>query len=249
MLAKGVFSICEIADCGRQMKARGWCTTHYGRWHRHGDPNIVLPKPRGEANAAKRPEVRAKISAAKLGKRRIVHYCSQCAQQAIWKDMLGADAYLSYQEAKNHGLCWRYYCVDHAPPIEVRTCKAICAGVWFKIHPAVHKRSTLAYKNGHKEHHKRWRKQYMREHYIRSSTNGVRVKIRAQKRPHTITCEICAKVPTKGVLGYHHWDDARPSLGIWLCTFCHIFVTFVERGYAQKYAELKQMVTEELHAD
>ena len=230
------------------MAARGWCRKHNGRWFRHGDPNIVLPKASGEANGAKRPEVRAKISAARLGKSQIVHFCSQCAQRAIWKDMEGADAFLSYQEAKGYGLNWRYCCDAHAPPMECRVNLVICAGIWYPKHPVVRRRASRVYRNGHRVHIRRHQAQYTREHYIRTSINGKRVKIRTYKRPHTTICEICGKAPTKGALGYHHWDDARPCLGLWLCTFCHIFVTFVERGYAQKYAALKQMVTKEIDA-
>jgi len=29
---------CSIADCSRVVASRGWCSTHYGRWWRHGDP-------------------------------------------------------------------------------------------------------------------------------------------------------------------------------------------------------------------
>ena len=29
---------CSIVDCGKPVKARGWCDAHYMRWQRHGDP-------------------------------------------------------------------------------------------------------------------------------------------------------------------------------------------------------------------
>jgi hypothetical protein len=32
-----VKSICEIPDCGRPVKTRQWCGTHYSRWLHHGD--------------------------------------------------------------------------------------------------------------------------------------------------------------------------------------------------------------------
>ena len=31
-------TICSIPGCARAVLARGWCGTHYTRWHRHGDP-------------------------------------------------------------------------------------------------------------------------------------------------------------------------------------------------------------------
>lgn len=32
---------CAIDGCEKKVLARGWCVTHYERWRRHGDPNIV----------------------------------------------------------------------------------------------------------------------------------------------------------------------------------------------------------------
>lgn len=34
---------CSIEGCERPHNARGWCTTHYERWRRHGDPLKVIP--------------------------------------------------------------------------------------------------------------------------------------------------------------------------------------------------------------
>ena len=31
-------SLCSILDCGKQVRARGWCQSHWLRWYRHGDP-------------------------------------------------------------------------------------------------------------------------------------------------------------------------------------------------------------------
>lgn len=37
--------ICSIEGCGNGGGLhRGWCSKHYGRWQRHGDPNYVVPK-------------------------------------------------------------------------------------------------------------------------------------------------------------------------------------------------------------
>lgn len=30
--------ICSIPDCDKPAKQKGWCWSHYARWHRHGDP-------------------------------------------------------------------------------------------------------------------------------------------------------------------------------------------------------------------
>lgn len=31
---------CAVEDCERGAVTRGWCSTHYKRWRRHGDPNV-----------------------------------------------------------------------------------------------------------------------------------------------------------------------------------------------------------------
>lgn len=42
--------LCSIPDCGKRHSVRGWCTLHYQRWKRYGDPNFVKLEmaPRGE---------------------------------------------------------------------------------------------------------------------------------------------------------------------------------------------------------
>ena len=31
-------AVCSIEGCGKSQLARGWCSSHYGRWRFHGDP-------------------------------------------------------------------------------------------------------------------------------------------------------------------------------------------------------------------
>lgn len=33
--------MCAVDECDRPSHARGWCTKHYQRWQRHGDPTHV----------------------------------------------------------------------------------------------------------------------------------------------------------------------------------------------------------------
>jgi hypothetical protein len=39
-------SICTVNDCARPIRARGWCTKHWSRWRRKGDP--LDDSPRGK---------------------------------------------------------------------------------------------------------------------------------------------------------------------------------------------------------
>lgn len=35
--------LCSIPGCGKRHLAKGWCLTHYTRWHRRGDPLSLAP--------------------------------------------------------------------------------------------------------------------------------------------------------------------------------------------------------------
>lgn len=41
MLKLNVTKICSIENCRKKVFGRGWCTTHWRRWSRHGDPLTV----------------------------------------------------------------------------------------------------------------------------------------------------------------------------------------------------------------
>lgn len=40
-----MFKPCLIEDCDKAAFSRGWCTKHYSRWNRHGDPLITSRTP------------------------------------------------------------------------------------------------------------------------------------------------------------------------------------------------------------
>lgn len=42
---------CTVPDCDKPIQARGYCNTHYTRWHKHGDPLVVMrrgPRPQNK---------------------------------------------------------------------------------------------------------------------------------------------------------------------------------------------------------
>lgn len=55
--------------------------------------------------------------------------------------------------------------------------------------------------------------------------------------PEDNKCELCEKVRTR--LMYHHWDDEKPSLGLWLSIRCHNFAEVLEAGFVGRYETLR----------
>jgi len=69
------------------------------------------------------------------------------------------------------------------------------------------------------------------------------------KRPKTEDCELCGK--NGHDLNYHHWDNAHPWYGMWICDSCHRKAesvehlnTFLEgnRKFMAEYLLLKDMI-------
>jgi hypothetical protein len=65
------------------------------------------------------------------------------------------------------------------------------------------------------------------------------------KRPYTNYCELCGVLKARK-LGYHHWDNARPDLGIWVCCRCHNVAEAVDRNVIQtiiaRYLKFKELM-------
>ena len=39
--------LCTIEGCEREQRSREWCSKHYMRWYKHGDPNATMRTPAG----------------------------------------------------------------------------------------------------------------------------------------------------------------------------------------------------------
>jgi hypothetical protein len=85
---------CSVEGCGAAVLARGWCSSHYEKWRRHGDPTKGRAKPTECAEPAcgretvgqgwcsthyaryvKAPQARERRLAAKAGRQ-----CAQCGR-------------------------------------------------------------------------------------------------------------------------------------------------------------------------
>lgn len=89
----------------------------------------------------------------------------------------------------------------------------------------------------------------------RLSTKNGRVYQHLHKRPYPDYCEWCGltkpMVTSPRHLEYHHWDDNRPSIGLWLCHSCHRVAEFVDNGEyvhaIKSYLALKDAVESHYH--
>lgn len=64
-------------------------------------------------------------------------------------------------------------------------------------------------------------------HRVGTRVSGKTVYLQAPyKKAKPVRCEICNRNAKQ--LDYHHWDDSKPSKGLWLCRRCHTAVEALE---------------------
>ena len=59
------------------------------------------------------------------------------------------------------------------------------------------------------------------------------------KRPFLGFCEVCGKPLSDKNKNYHHWEDDMPTLGMWLCRFCHVMAERIDDNLHGKYLKYK----------
>ncbi len=115
-------------------------------------------------------------------------------------------------------------------------CNREKARKWYEEHPE----RKIAYRLKHRE------KRLFRDRQTRLSS-GTKFWNNLNKRlyPEDNKCELCGKVRKR--LGYHHWDDERPSLGLWLGIRCHNFAEILDKGMLPLYKLLRIKAEKELY--
>lgn len=73
-----------------------------------------------------------------------------------------------------------------------------------------------------------------------STSNGMIYGLSKRPWPKDGKCELCGKI--KNRMAYHHWDNSRPSMGLWLCYNCHNIAEGVENKLEMKYLGLKKEI-------
>ncbi len=75
----------------------------------------------------------------------------------------------------------------------------------------------------------------------KNELSGKRLLKKKRDYPVDQKCELCFEVRLR--LVYHHWDDAKPYLGVWCCAWCHGICESIERrvlrGIVKEYRVLK----------
>ncbi len=117
----------------------------------------------------------------------------------------------------------------HAPGGLYRFCKSC------------HIETNRQYRINNREYYRKSRRDYMRKYRI-GNANGDHKNVK-NKRPYPVDecCEICKREKHLR-LGYHHWDDNHPELGIWACKPCHDMCGGIEKGLDIKYKTIKQSI-------
>lgn len=199
--------------------------------------------------------------------------CDWCGKKYVCKRHLEHKRHFCSKE------CWRNYQHHHEPycgkrGVRLELDKNWKAGKWFHtkrsyICDKCWKKRYTAYYVENREKIGKYSRQWNLENHdkiltrnrqtLLRSSNGKRVRI--NKRQHPEVCEICGKKPKSAALAYHHWDDNKPQLGIWICTGCHTWAEAIEKkqkirmpanlysikkaeNFVEKYLLLKKTITE-----
>lgn len=90
---------------------------------------------------------------------------------------------------------------------------------------------------------------YASTRVLNTTRDGKNIYLSGDKRPKTIECELCNKVPLTQ-LAYHHWNDKDIRQAVWACWICHVIIEAVDRGLnilniVKKYLKLKEERTNE----
>ncbi len=91
-----------------------------------------------------------------------------------------------------------------------------------------------------KEHYWRNRDKILyRTRHTLLNVKGKKVKVKKRQRPNG--CELCGK--ENYLLNYHHWNDDKLYLGMWVCTSCHVVIHGFESKITKKqYLDLKDKI-------
>lgn len=93
-----------------------------------------------------------------------------------------------------------------------------------------HRKEISEKKRAYRRAHGVQRRDYRRVHVLTThGLNGKETSIDGlNKRPYPNYCEICGILKTEH-LSYHHWNNEKLSLGIWVCFKCHGLIEAIDK--------------------
>ena len=100
----------------------------------------------------------------------------------------------------------------------------------------------------HDEEYEKQREHY-RKHCLSTKRDGKIIKWKnLNKRDYFGKCEMCGS-EKEFKFDYHHWNDNKPDLGMWLCFKCHAFAEMLDKitsdkahSYINSYYKLKEKI-------
>lgn len=86
-----------------------------------------------------------------------------------------------------------------------------------------HREERLHYYHAHKEERTAYSRAYQKLHDKHPSHNVIKhngqvIVSNVHKPPKPFLCILCSR---RSHLIYHHWEDDKPDIGLWICNRCH----------------------------
>jgi len=83
-------------------------------------------------------------------------------------------------------------------------------------------------------------KDWNRHNRLCTNINGKIKIVRVKKRRFNGFCELCKKEISHP--NWHHWNNNKLELGMWLCAHCHTCVEYYESKRLEEYLKLKDRI-------
>lgn len=111
------------------------------------------------------------------------------------------------------------------------------AKAWNDAHKDDVRKRSLEYYYRHREE----RIAYAKNQDKRNIKHNGKVILRNVDKPSKPTlCELCNQ---KSYLAFHHWEDSKPEVGLWICNRCHTAVhCLINRGELEAKVESQMIV-------
>lgn len=105
---------------------------------------------------------------------------------------------------------------------------------YYPLHKEIWKEHYEKHKEEYKERSKKWR----RNNIISTGRNEYIITKKKRSYPLDERCELCKNEGISKRLYYHHWNDDKLELGIWVDSKCHGLIEAIDKFGKVKSEEL-----------